>query len=95
MRQQIAHAADQFVQFERFAQVLIGPHIKPAFPIVGESPCAENQHRFIPATPPQGLANDVPVHAGQHQIEDQQVHVLGFVLNGGQRRRAVPKFVTR
>ncbi len=89
-RQQVSHAADELVQVEGLAHVLVRPHVEPPRAIFGERPGAQNQHRHLLVDGPQRFADGIAAHAGQHQIEHDQIDVGGRFREQFDRRPAVP-----
>ena len=89
-RQQISHAADELVQVEWLAHVLVRTDVEAPRAVFGQRPGAEDQHRHVPIDGPERLADGVPAHAGQHQVEHHQIDVGGRIGQQFDRRPAIP-----
>lgn len=83
--EQGADAGQQFGQAERFGDVVVGARVEPDHEVDLVGTRGEHQHRHLGAAGAQAAAHLEPVHPGQAEIEDQQVHpiALGHVEGGG------------
>ena len=89
MRQEIPDATYQLVQVEWFRHVLIGSYVEASFSIFRQCARAEHQYRLVPTLLPQRLADNIPTHAWQHEVKNQQVDLVRRTLDQIQGRRAV------
>ncbi len=81
------HAQHEFTRAERLGDVVVRAHLQAEDAVVLVAACRQHDDRHGAALP-QPAADLQAVHAGQHQVEDDQV---GPVRGGaGERGRAVP-----
>ena len=88
-REQIADPADQFRQFERLGQVLVGAQVEATHLVFGERAGTEDQHRRLFPRIPEFFQNRVAAHPRQHQIQDDQMEMAGLLTEQPERRGAV------
>jgi hypothetical protein len=71
-----AHTGDQFARRERLGQVVVGAHLQPDHAV--DLLSAGGEHEHVGVGKGAQLATDLqPIESGKHQIEHQQVRVVG------------------
>src|SRR6185369_2547419 len=86
MRQQVFDAAEELVEVERLGKILIGADVEAASAVFGQRAGRKNENRHIAALVSERFANGVTAHAGQHDVQNDQIQI-GFVLLEGLKRR--------
>ena len=83
------HDRDQFVEIERLLEIDVRAGIEAADPVLDKRPGGKHDDRDFVSLPADRLADGVAAHAGEHDVEDQQVERRRFGGQCGQRRLAI------